>query len=835
MLLGPSPGCCRALQSRTNAPIEAVWVTDDVLSRTFQRYLDVSRSRKRALSSAPGPLYHRKRFGRRRVTELNSFQSLGSLPAWALPNTPDLTNWQWQPPKAGLWAPPPPPPLPPPVANHIDFHVGNKSRVWSPLNRELRDLHVARFKTAAEYRASFECWSRTFAEVVSKGDMSGPATADLCMAANRQIRIARLVFPELHALYGYFLSVVVACIQAAQEKDASFCIPKPRFWRILSEQLSRLEIDTFITKHFIFAMQNTHFRNRRRVLDIEFLHLNRFFELWRGAELHGEPQFWDWAKISEASHLASICSGRVEKLFTTIQSNLAKGHYLTARINLDKAKRLVSRVERFTLKKAALMSDDEQLTQALAEALERKDPSHHHVFYAQATRLLGKTEGWSRAHYNWLQVLARLPKVRTPRFKRLLELFPRRGHAALSHTEICHLLLLHWASQERLQDSAKTRHLWEKIQGQKSHTALAALALAVNKTNPPEQCTAVFWDFWSILRARTGTRTLLRQLALLSGQQKFSPKFLKRLGWTSNDSRVALLIQQILSRNRGERLKFWWPFWGKFSGQISKQWKWPLVNPLLVAKKFNAPYSDRQQGKQYTGALLDRELEQDYRQQLQVVEQETPDEHIASYCPTTPDEKTKHWVLQVRRLLSSLNLLRHAPQITDRQALHYVTIFTSLLAQKQGCLSARDLATLTTVIMRTLDKGQPGSVHRFRWYLGIIYQHLGEKVSTQVGMILKRRRQENWRLWQMRLTVIRTKLQLPDNRPSRNLRGLTRSTAGGMSRLWSLYLYDGRRRTMKRRRLVRLEQLSPEMNQQVENRVVNPRNGSLGDASACRS
>ncbi|KAG8165277.1 hypothetical protein KVR01_005552 [Diaporthe batatas] len=33
------------------------------------------------------------------MTELNSFQSAGSIPVWALPNAPDMTKWQWQPPK----------------------------------------------------------------------------------------------------------------------------------------------------------------------------------------------------------------------------------------------------------------------------------------------------------------------------------------------------------------------------------------------------------------------------------------------------------------------------------------------------------------------------------------------------------------------------------------------------------------------------------------------------------------------------------------------------------------------------------------------------------------
>lgn len=814
-------------------------MTDDVLSRAFQRYLAVSQSGKRAISSVPGPLYHRKRFGRRHVNELSSFQSLGSLPVWALPNAPDLSRWQWQPPKPELWstAPPPPPPVPaegalrplkppcPPEApivrkiRAVQFDVGNKSLPWSALKQQLQDLHVGHFKTAGQYRAGFECWSRTFAGVVSDGKISGPATADLCMAAHRHIEIACLVFPELRVLFGYFLSAIAGGMQTAKERDPSFCIPRSLFWEAFSKQLSHLEINTLTTKHTIFAMHNTHSRHRRRGLEIAYSHLERYFGLWRGITIHGEPHLWEWDAISEASQLASIWSGRVDRLLTTIQSDLTKGHARIARINLDKAKRCVSRVERFALKKAALMSDDGQLIQALAEALEQKNPKHHSVFYRQATRLLGKTEGWSRVRYNWLQVLARLPKIRTPQFQRLLDLFPSRGHAALSHTELCHLMLLHWSSQRFLQDAAKTRRRWKEIQGRKSDNSLASLALAVNQTNPPEQCTRIFWNLWAILRRRAGKKTLLRQLGCLSAQHKFSPMFLQRLAWTSNDIRTALLIHHILSRNRGEKYKFWWPFWGKFSGQISEKWKWPLINPLLVSKQFNTPYSDRQHVEQYVGDLLNQELEQDYRQQLRVVEQETPDEHLTSYYPITSDPTAKQWIPQVRRLKSSLHLLRHAQQITDRQALHYVTIFTSILAKKQGFISARDLSTLTSVIMRTLKQGQPGSLRRFSWYVDVICRHLGEKAAAKVGMILKSRRQANWRFWQMRLTITKHKQQVKARDITRNLRGCTKSNRKEMAILWSTILYDGRYRTMKRRRLARLKQSALEMHQQPETKL----------------
>lgn len=793
-------------------------MTDDVLSRAFRRYLDVSKVSRRAVSSAPGPMYHRKRFGRRNLADLNSYQSLGSLPAWALPNTPDLSNWQWQPPKPDFWLASPPPPPPQPRSQEvrtfrrplaIQFEAGNKSLAWSGLRRELRDLHSEHFRTAAAYRAGFKRWNQRFADLISRGDISGPATAELFMAALRHIQIACRIFPESQGLFGDHISAVAEGILSAQEKDASFCIPSPKFWELFSQRLEHLEITPSNTKYFTLAMQNTHSRHGRRALELAYSHLERYFVLWRGADVHGHPNNWPAAEISELSRLAHMWSGRVKNLLSETRSCLDRGHIQMARINLTRAKKCAKKMEGFVLKEAALMSDDWQLAEALAGALAQKDPKQHKVLFRQATTLVGKSEGWSRAQYNWLQVLARLPKIRTPQFKRLLDLAPARGQAALSHTELCNLLLLHWSSQGLLRNSSETRRRWMEMQGEKSDQALAALALAVNGTTTPKQCTAIFWNLWDIMQIRAGKKTLLRQLAWLSKRQECSPGFWQRLAWTSNDSRIALLIHHTMTRKmdkNGKLHSFWWPFWSKYVSKLSRQWKWPPVDPILISNHFIGPSLQESRAQPAVDSQI-QGLEQDYRQRLQAVEQETSDEQLASYRLETSDHKDKERDSQLQRVRTVLELLRHSRQITDRQALHYVTIFTSVLANKQGFLSARDLATLTSVVMRTLNQGKMGSLQRLRWYLQVIHRHLGKEACVKVGMILKGRRQANWRLWQMRLSIINRRLH-QKREAALSLGQCQRQRGDKLVRLWKAYVYDNRHRTMKRRRMVRREQRS---------------------------
>lgn len=757
------------------------------------------------------------------MTDLNSFSSTGSLPIWALPNAPDISQWSWQPPKPDLWSslPPSPPapvmdtapetseqpsPLDPAVANQkheVQFDVNNRSLAWGGLRRELRDLHISHFGTAKDYRDGFKRFSRTFALAVKRGELSGTATAELCMAAQQHLEVACRVFPELDNLFAYLMSAVTRGIDFAVENNRSFCIPAPQFWETFSARMD----GHGLTRPFIFALRNTHSRHNRRALEVAYSEIDRYFQLWRGATIHGRPQVWDWAEIAQISHMASIWAGRADKLIKAAQTALAKGQIERARHTLEIARKCVRRVQRFTLKKASLMSDDERLTAEIAKTLKKMRLSNHRIFYRQATALLGKANTWSRVHYNWLQTLARLPEIRTPDFKRLLQLFPARGYAALSHTELCHLLLLHWDSQGLLQDAERTRHIWKTIEsGGDGHTSLAALALAVSKSNSPRTCTAVFWGFWDILQDRAGRKTLLRQLWQLSRRQKLSPPFLQRLAWSSNDHRTALMIHHILVRRMGTRYKFWWPpFWDKFAAKFSSGWKWPLIDPMQIVSKYLAPNTDSEKHPvhHFTNDWLDRTVEPDYLRQLNEVETESLDRQIASYHPTTA-KVNKQWELQVHRLKNALQLLKVARQITDRQALHYVTIITSVLADKQGFLEARDLATLTSVIMRTLDQGKCGSLQRFRWYLEVIYHQLGENACRRVGMILKGRRQANWRLWQMRLSITKRKLRRERDfgrRLGRQL--LAEAKSEKMDRLWLTWIYANRRRAIRQRKTTR--------------------------------
>lgn len=760
------------------------------------------------------------------MTELNPFHSAGSLPVWALSNAPDMMEWKWQPPKPELWSPQPPPPLSMPAlaplptpeavlqsplqpdpSERAIVDEPQASNIWKCLHDQLHAIRVNHMVSDRVYTDNFWSFMDDFERALSNGDLTGSAATDVYLTAFRDTEIVEQRRPRsARWIRINLMSRLATGVKSARKANRSFTIPSSKFWDLYMLQISQQKPSVRSADLLAFAMANLPSRHGRNHHDIVLKTLEPFFERWHGAELHGEPRACDWREIAQASQMASIWAGRAAHSFRDVEALLVCGEVKEARSQLAIAKNCVARVQRFTLKLALLMSDDSKIAESVANALKAKDPRRHRTLYIHATRLLGDPEtNWSRAHYNWLQVMARLPSIKTTHFKRLLELFAPRGHAALSHTEICNLLLLHWESNGKISSDGTTRHIWDQHRGQDDRDVLAALALAVNKSTKPEVCTVIFWGLWDVLRVRAGLRAFLRQLSLLSYRGVLSSGFLQRLAWTSNNHRIALLIHGILVRQNGKDINFWWPpFWEKFAARLKTQRSYPMVDTISLITKLLAPNPDLRPFQPPRSKVVERH----YHENLTEVETQPSDAQISVYRPVKTHVRGKKKDMsterlrnkQIERLKLGLKLLGKATEVSDRQAISIVTEFTVVLANKQGYLTARDLATLTSVIMRTLDQGRCGSTERFKWYLGIIYRFLGEDACVQVGLILKRRRDANWLIWRKRLA--RTmEIARQTRRFTRQLIQTKGPKYSILKTMWAGYVNSGRRKAWRIRKL----------------------------------
>lgn len=651
----------------------------------------------------------------------------------------------------------------------IDF----KAQPYREWLVQLVDMHNEEYDSVDDFRSRFKTYVRRFKKAVSKGKLTGTAVAEIYSVASQQLQTiaqrdyhwkrkylrCRDVY-KLKQLQLYLMDATCSGIRSANERDRTFCITTPYFWEHMLAQLAYIPVTVNSARVLTFILKSLKPRSLVRGAELVATALNEIFILWKGARTRGDPEYWDQAEISSTNGMASMWSARVDELLDMIRSDIANHQPEAARFKLKTAERCIHRVRRFTMKAAHLMSDDQQITDVLAEGLQHWKPERYGVLFAKATLLLGKPKiHWTRSHYNWLHVMVRMKYVRKKVLTRLLDFFAPRGHAALSHTELGQLLLLHWRTQEKLQDMGWTLRLWRTMRNEKKFGVLATLALAINRSNSPLACTVLFRELWSFLAHRGAKVTLIKQVSQLSTQHALSRGFLKRLAWSSNDPRVALLFHDIVEKQRGTVQQFWWPqFWDKFAIMLcQKKYKKMRIDPIRIAHGLlgsKAERRSREWMEQHPDEAhllqqpVSKGLEQDYYKKLDVVESEPMDQQLLAYHPQGYGEQRKKGQQQIRRLKMALHLLVTSRTLTDSQALRQVSIFTSALATKQGYLSARDLSTLSTVIMRLLGHGKMGATVRLKHYLGLVYTHLGRDVCSEVGMILKRRRDANSQPWQ---------------------------------------------------------------------------------------
>lgn len=700
------------------------------------------------------------------MTELGSFQSGGAMPVWALPNAPDMTKWTWEPPRPLSCSPklsqqetepglplapevtsqPGEPPQPSGTPANVRSETAKAQAapsqfedMRSPLGAGLQALYNTSFRTGKDFNMRFQSFLRLLQLEISLGKLRGMQIYMVYILARRVFVRAARDLPELEGASQLpLMSAIIEGMGAAKKLNPGFVTAQPRYWKILLKNLAREEIGEKAAGLFVLIMETMPVRCRFKTRGAMLNVLHSYFKIWQTPTIRGKPVKKYWPDASQSLGLASMWAGRVNDPCKTCIANLALGQVEQARLHLDKAQRIHEKARRFMLKTAYLMSDDRVLNKRIAEALKRHDPRVHRSLFVIATRLSSPSEvSWTRAHHNWLQILARLPWVDHSRFKKLLHLFPKRGRAALSHVELCDLFLLHWNSQGLLKRNLETRLFWSKTKGKDDSMAFAALALAINANHHPEECTVLLWSFWEFIRLRPGSKTVVKQILSISKHSSLSSGFLQRLAWTSNDARIVFLLHDVLVKQTGKQHNFWWPaFWDKFASQFSKMWKYPMIDPLAIAEKMLGPHPDERP--------VDTLLQTSNSKQLEGTKVRLPGNHIVENDPQSRNKPNKE-IRQILRIKSSLKILTAAPQLTERQRIHYVASFTKFLAKVQGFLTARDLSSLTAVVTRVLDRGDVGSTERLKWYLGVIYEHLGEKACAQVGLTMRLRRDAIWR------------------------------------------------------------------------------------------
>lgn len=746
------------------------------------------------------------------MTELNSFQSVGSIPVWALPNAPDMTKWQWQPPRSpsfghqmpqvedevevevevkvkidsspSLPEPEPeletqPPIAPEPPATLVfretattgeQIMLRTLAETTPPLGLQLQALLNNTF-SYEDFAKRYYAFAKSLRREISDGRLRGPQIFEVYALGRRALERARRQLPQARVLKVFhLLQSVIEGMKDAKELNPGFLRTSPHQWAILLKHLARLDANAKSAQLFASLMESMpprcRFRTRGAILNV----LGAFFKLWQGSSIQGNPPEGVEPEAAQALHLAAMWAGRADVYLDRVRSEVALKRIEHARAHLEVAEKCLWKASRFASKAAHILSDDRQLVVILARALKTLDSGVHRSLYVIATKLTDSQGKWARLRYNWLQILARMPSIQQSRFKKLLQLFPKRGYGALTHTELGELLLLHWESTGMLKERHSIRKIWTRTMAADDRKAMAALAYAINATMHPERCTAIFWSLWDFIQSRVGMRTVIKQMLSLSETQSLSVGFLKRLAWTSRDYRAALMLHDIRVKQAGKDTNAWGPdFWKKYVTQAMRRSKNSLVNPVVLVEK--------------------------------LLSSARPAEAVRQATCVKPQDQGKESYLklsQIMRIRESIKIIAGAPALTERQRFRHTSAFTKYLANIQGFLTARDLASLTNVITEALKRGAGGSTQRMRWYLGIVFEQLGEEACVQVGLILKRRREWNGRQLAGRVTPEEPAVeqQTASDLHRKHYRGPHR---GRTWPLWRYFVPQNRRRVKFRR------------------------------------
>ncbi|KAL1868670.1 hypothetical protein Daus18300_005804 [Diaporthe australafricana] len=660
------------------------------------------------------------------------------MPVWALPNAPDMTKWQWQPPKPPSFWPQLPQVedvadadaetdflLPEPVAElqplvqpedpaelglqdsaaiEEEIVLQTLAETSPSLGLQLQALFNDTFPTAQDFIGRYEAFAKAFQKEISNGRLRGPQIFDVYDLARRALvrALPRVKRPPLMPL----LSAVIEGMKAADELYPHFLRSFPQHWVILIKHLARQDPSVRAAQLFALLLESMPPIRRNRTRGAIMNVLSSYFKIWQALSIHGTPTQGSETEAAQTLQLAFLWAGRGDANMVGVKSHLAQNNLDYAKFDLYVAKKCHARAWRFLSKTSHLLSDDKVLIGFLAKALQTHDSRIHRSLFSIATKLSDTHAGkWTRLRYNWLHILARLPHIQQSRFKSILELFPKRGIGALSQAELGDLLLRHWETIGMLKNPRDTRRIWQKLRGANDSTIMAALAFAINFTHDPKQCTALLWSFWDFMHLRVGEKTIVKQMLSLSKTQAPSSPFLQRMAWTSREYDTALMLHDILVKQKGKDPNFWGPaFWDKYVKQHRNRMKYSFISPAVLVEK-----------------LLDE--------------------------PHGAGEKSDLQDRQRMRIRESIKMIAGNRHLTERERFRYTAVFTKHLAGVQGFLTPQDLSALTDVVTEALKRGEGGSTERLRWYLGVVLTHLGQEACSQVGMILKRRREWNGRQW----------------------------------------------------------------------------------------
>ncbi|CAK7263718.1 hypothetical protein SEPCBS57363_000712 [Sporothrix epigloea] len=812
--------CCRAVYGglacpySSNASISAttqsdsIWITDLVLASAFTTYCSRTTSvlappgtARRFASNVPGPLESRRRLGRRQMTDqLNlqlSLHPAGAVPPpiWALPNSPDLRQWQWTPPRDTIQG-----------LRQADS-TGSGTFIFPfEMPRWLTDLgsnvvdSTAAVETQPQQKESIaaqqlygklEVWRTEAAKLSETAFMS--QLDDLCGEYQTQLRLAALTVEEAHN---------------------AFC----QIWAVLLEKGDNLDAHASL----LFAAMLQGIRECPLLQEQDF-----GAAFWRElyvcvAQLSPRNSNAKTSTATAAMALNTLLA--TPPLFLSQFVDLLPLHLITIFTS-----HATSMTEMSANTTAAAEAQTHELAKKVAQALQHMHFESNGSFLDRTTQLLLAPISYSPPLISddgipatnglasmvgpaWLLTLAHIPQVRQDYlFQTLSQLLQpiaasppsKTGSAStettatqssgttwhMRHVDMCELLLAQWISrgyvtlpvQKSFRSTMTTIFAQEcDLSGHHGHrdhpAALAALALSVFWPKHSRfQCVALYLSLLRGLQARGGDAAAAKsdlvssvtalckrmqavsvspsaQSTAASTTLKLPPvAFFESLAWAMDDEFAAVHLHELHVST----------YAGLQAAQDSCSS--PAQQPALWSVAFWDNFADRLAAALDSGVLTASQVcyALDLPARATWVRRSFKAAQTAQTTQTTaalvPKSTTRATYKPARKSLGAATValvekvaVRFAldPDLTPRQALRGVEHCWYFLAAHGGRRTGskdRDHPTSATVLRalfhlltRDLEDAMPGRTSRLRWFLSIVEREYSSAEASISGHALER-------------------------------------------------------------------------------------------------
>lgn len=726
----PTPHTCRALQHQIALPREGIWVPDALLASCFDRYCLVSKQHTRKSGNVPGPLESRRRLGKRQIGGLNVVQSTPSLPAWALSNTPDLSKWHWE------------PATPAAVrdeklqqARLLEAALPAWLREWTPPDLETPVLQPRGERNAtavvsppvAPITEELESFRRS-----ALADLTtdiGAQLEDLCQRLEMQLSLGQVTGKDLEGTLRSVLELLVARPESstgtANPSVALYLavvngieasrVTKPTdfdqsFWRALLSPMAKLPANDDLCTVFDPVMNALPPKYHDQVSNEVLSVLDTFYSSWSITDGRGH------SSVSGCLEVAAEASERCQ--------NLVAAATACATNNLELARSLLQQAQdahrtcRDALDAAAeTLSPHRRQVQAVSRALSRVGLSKK-LYTLANERILGRTllspQACHQLRYNWLSVLAQLPRVSQDALlaaHKALFIEPA-AQSSLTNEEICQLFISRWQSLGRLTDPQRFGHIFESLCAKHESASIAALSYAVFRV---ERNRGWLIDAFCKFLGQLGrSEDLALSFQKLGQFEKLPVRLHERIATVSNDHRVAIGLHSAYIGGLSGRDASHWDsrIWWKYLDAIFVD---PTVSPANIWKLLGIEfYEDRANGLQW-------------RQ---------PRRHCSH---------GKHSAAIVADLAVRF---AHDDHLKNRVAFRHVSQCVVFLERYMKEVPLVVLQALYHVVSRDLTDGLPGRTARLQWFLRVVKRQLGYRNAEECTVLLQQWRHQILRLKQ---------------------------------------------------------------------------------------